>query len=160
MVLLGLTREQAEEFASQANELLSTPRPAVLSRYSSLLSILYWPALEQSDSVSTSMRVVGARCGSGATTWAKQRLRPVSYSVNTEPALATLKQGASMRFAAMRDPCDDWLVCDLAFDIPAEMVGRPLIGLTRGEAEQLADLANARLGGQTASSPIPFASVA
>ncbi|WP_181182672.1 hypothetical protein [Mesorhizobium sp. B3-1-9] len=51
-------------------------------------------------------------------------------------------------------------MCDLAFDIPAEMVGRPLIGLTRGEAEQLADLANAGLGGQTASSPIPFASVA
>ncbi|TPL38895.1 hypothetical protein [Mesorhizobium sp. B2-4-6] len=65
-----------------------------------------------------------------------------------------------MRFAAMQDPCDDWLVCDLAFDVPAEMDGRPLIGLTRGQAEQLADLANAGLGGQTASSPVPFASVA
>ena len=65
-----------------------------------------------------------------------------------------------MRFAAMQDPCDDWLVYDLVLDIPAEMDGRPLIGLTRGEAEQLADLANAGFGGQAGNLPVPFASVA
>ncbi|RUU59285.1 hypothetical protein [Mesorhizobium sp. M2C.T.Ca.TU.002.02.1.1] len=65
-----------------------------------------------------------------------------------------------MRFVAMQDPCDDWLVYDLAFDLPAEMGGRPLIGLTRGEAEQLADRADAVIGGQAVDSPIPFAGVA
>ena len=65
-----------------------------------------------------------------------------------------------MRFAAMQDPCDDWLVCDLVLDLPAEMDGRVLIGLTRGEAEQLADQANAEIGGLAGSSPVPFASVA
>lgn len=65
-----------------------------------------------------------------------------------------------MRFAAMQDPCDDWLVCDLVFGIPAEMDGRPLIGLTRGEAKRLAGLANAGLGGQVVNLPVPFASVA
>ncbi|AZO04184.1 MULTISPECIES: hypothetical protein [unclassified Mesorhizobium] len=63
-----------------------------------------------------------------------------------------------MRFAAMQDPCDDWLVHDLALDLPAEMDGRVLIGLTRGEAEDLADQANA--GGPVVDSPGPFASVA
>ena len=48
-----------------------------------------------------------------------------------------------MRFAAIQDPCDDWLVCDLICDLPAELEGRALIGLTRSEAEQLADQANA-----------------
>lgn len=65
-----------------------------------------------------------------------------------------------MRFAAMQDPCDDWLVHDLALDLPAEMDGRALIGLTRGEAEQLADQANAGTGGLSGDSPVPFASVA
>ncbi|MBZ9989730.1 hypothetical protein LB572_21770 [Mesorhizobium sp. BH1-1-5] len=65
-----------------------------------------------------------------------------------------------MRFAVMQDPCDDWLVCDLVCDLPAEMDGRPLIGLTRAEAEQLADRANAGIGGQGDNSPVRFASVA
>ena len=65
-----------------------------------------------------------------------------------------------MRFAAMQDPCDDWLVCDLVFNVPAEMDGQPLIGLTRGEAERLADLANAGLGEQAVNLPVPLASVA
>ncbi|AZO35643.1 hypothetical protein EOA27_15785 [Mesorhizobium sp. M2A.F.Ca.ET.037.01.1.1] len=65
-----------------------------------------------------------------------------------------------MRFAAIQDPCDDWLVHDLALDLPAEMDGRVLIGLTRGEAEDLADQANAGIGGQVVDSPVPFASVA
>jgi hypothetical protein len=57
----------------------------------------------------------------------------------------------------MQDPCDDWLVCDLVFDLPAEMEGRPLIGLTRAEAEQFADRANAK---HAANFPVPLASVA
>jgi hypothetical protein len=73
MVLIGLRRAQAEELASQANELVSTSRPAVLSRYFSLLSIFYWPTPEQSDSISTSLRVVEARCGTGGNIWAKTK---------------------------------------------------------------------------------------
>ena len=65
-----------------------------------------------------------------------------------------------MRFAAMQDPCDDWLVYDLALTLPAEMDGQVLIGLTRGEAEDLANQANAGIGGQVVDSPVPFASVA
>ncbi len=64
-----------------------------------------------------------------------------------------------MRFATMQDPCGDWLVCDLVFDLPAEMDGRPLIGLTRGKAEQIADQADAGIGGPAGNSPVPFASV-
>jgi hypothetical protein len=41
MVLLGLTQEEAEELAGQANELLSAPRPAMLSGCFSLLSMFY-----------------------------------------------------------------------------------------------------------------------
>ncbi|WP_224588777.1 hypothetical protein [Mesorhizobium sp. CA14] len=48
----------------------------------------------------------------------------------------------------------------MAFDLPAEMDGRPLIGLTRSEAERLADRANAAIGGQAGHSPVPFAGVA
>ncbi|TPI13645.1 hypothetical protein FJW06_13035 [Mesorhizobium sp. B4-1-3] len=65
-----------------------------------------------------------------------------------------------MRFAAMQDPCDEWLVYDLDLDLPAEMDGRALIGLTRGEAERLTDQANAGFGGLAGNSPVPFASVA
>lgn len=65
-----------------------------------------------------------------------------------------------MRFAAMQDPCDDWLVYDLALDLSAEMDGQVLIGLTRGEAEDLANQANAGIGGQVVDLPVPFASVA
>lgn len=65
-----------------------------------------------------------------------------------------------MRFAAIQDPCDDWLVCDLVLDLPAEMDGQALIGLTRGEAEQLAEQANAGIAGLPGNSPVPFASVA
>ncbi|MBZ9845614.1 MULTISPECIES: hypothetical protein [unclassified Mesorhizobium] len=65
-----------------------------------------------------------------------------------------------MRFAAIQDPCDDWLVCDLVSDLPAEIAGRLLIGLTQGEAERLADQANAGLIGQAIDWPIPLASVA
>ncbi|MBZ9737191.1 hypothetical protein LB534_27450 [Mesorhizobium sp. CA18] len=65
-----------------------------------------------------------------------------------------------MRFAAIQDPCDDWLVCDLVSDLPAEIAGRLLIGLTQREAEQLADQANAGPIEQAIDWPIPLASVA
>jgi len=74
--------------------------------------------------------------------------------------LGALKQGAPMRFAAMQDPCDHWLVCDLVSDLPAEIEGRLLIGLTRSEAEELAEQANAGIIGQAINWPIPLASVA
>jgi len=128
MLLLGLAREEAEQLAGQANEILSVPWSAVpLSRYFSNLSIFYRSAPERSGFVGN---------------------------------LAALEQGAPMRFAAMQDPCDDWLVCDLVCDLPAEIGGRLLIGLTRGEAEQLADQANAGPIGQAINWPIPLASVA
>ncbi|MEI9406302.1 hypothetical protein [Mesorhizobium argentiipisi] len=41
-----------------------------------------------------------------------------------------------------------------------EMDGRPLIGLTRSEAEHLADRVNAAIGGLAGYSPVPFAGVA
>ena len=51
-----------------------------------------------------------------------------------------------MRFAAMQDPCDHWLVYDLMSALPAEVEGRLLMGLTRREAEQLVhDRARLRL---------------
>ncbi|RWB66891.1 MAG: hypothetical protein EOQ50_31780 [Mesorhizobium sp.] len=61
-----------------------------------------------------------------------------------------------MRFAAMQNPCDDWHVYDLALDPPPEMDGRVLIGLTRGEAEQL-EQANAEF---LRRPPVPLAIVA
>lgn len=80
MVLLGLTREQAEELACHANELVSAARPAVLSRYFSLLSIFYWPEPEQSDFIPTSMRTAEAPSGSQANTRSKPRLGVVRRS--------------------------------------------------------------------------------
>ncbi len=48
-----------------------------------------------------------------------------------------------MRFAAMQDPSDRWLVYDLMSDMPAEVGGRLLMGLAQSEAERLAEQANA-----------------
>ncbi|TGT70110.1 hypothetical protein EN802_23295 [bacterium M00.F.Ca.ET.159.01.1.1] len=112
ILLLGLTREEAERLASRANEFLSELQPAVPER-SALIG---------------------------------------DFGVLTE--------GAPPRFAAMQDPCDDWLVCDLVFDLPAELEDRLLIGLARSEAEQLAGLANAGIIRRAGHSSVPFASVA
>lgn len=62
-----------------------------------------------------------------------------------------------MRFAAVQDPCDHWLVCDLQSGLPAEQENRPLIGLTRCEADQLAARANAEF---LRRAPVPLAIVA
>lgn len=66
MMLLGLTQEEAEELACRANELISAPRPAMLSGYFSSLSMFYWPWPEQSNPVPASTRVADVRSGSGA----------------------------------------------------------------------------------------------
>ncbi|AZO08695.1 MULTISPECIES: hypothetical protein [unclassified Mesorhizobium] len=47
-----------------------------------------------------------------------------------------------MRFAVIQDPCDDWMVYDLLYDLPAEIAGELPVGLTREEAERLARQAN------------------
>lgn len=47
-----------------------------------------------------------------------------------------------MRFTAFQDPCDQWMVYDLFSDLPAELSGRPLLGLAKNEAEQLTEQAN------------------
>ena len=60
----------------------------------------------------------------------------------------------------MQDPCDDWLVCDLVLDLPAELEDLLLIGLARSEAEQLAGLANAGIIRRAGYLSVPFASVA
>ncbi|WP_156913529.1 hypothetical protein [Mesorhizobium sp. WSM3224] len=47
-----------------------------------------------------------------------------------------------MRFAAMMDPADQWLVYDRSTDLPAEARDGLLIGLSQAEAERLAQEAN------------------
>lgn len=74
--------------------------------------------------------------------------------------LSVLQPIAPPRFAAMQDPCDDWLVCDLVLDLPAELEDLLLIGLARSEAEQLAGLANAGIIRRAGYLSVPFASVA
>lgn len=60
-----------------------------------------------------------------------------------------------MRFAAMQDPSDRWLVYDLTSDLPAEIAGRLLMGLTRSEAEQIAEQANTGFVRQPTRPPVP-----
>ena len=47
-----------------------------------------------------------------------------------------------MRFVAVQDPTDQWLVYDELTELPVEENGRLLIGLSQAEAEQLAFEAN------------------
>ena len=60
-----------------------------------------------------------------------------------------------MRFAAMQDPCDQWIVYDLISALPAELGGRLLMGLTRSEAEQIAEQANTSFIRQPNRPPLP-----
>lgn len=53
--------------------------------------------------------------------------------------------GMAMRYIAIRDPNDEWLVYDRATDLPADANDISLIGLSQAEAERLADGANAQL---------------
>lgn len=46
-----------------------------------------------------------------------------------------------MRFVALQDPADNWLVYDLLSEIPANLSGRVLIGLPREDAEHLTNRA-------------------
>ncbi|MDX8527430.1 hypothetical protein RFM68_23290 [Mesorhizobium sp. MSK_1335] len=47
-----------------------------------------------------------------------------------------------MRFVAIQDPVDQWLVYDRSTDLPAEANDRLLMGLSQAEAERLACEAN------------------
>ena len=47
-----------------------------------------------------------------------------------------------MRYVAMLDPADQWLVYDTVSGIPADVAGRLLIGLSKSEADRLATAAN------------------
>ncbi|WP_210213040.1 hypothetical protein, partial [Mesorhizobium sp. M1E.F.Ca.ET.041.01.1.1] len=49
---------------------------------------------------------------------------------------------SAMQFTAFLDPCDQWMVYDLFSDLPAELPGRLLLGLTQNDAEQLTEQAN------------------
>ncbi|PBC04734.1 hypothetical protein CK220_06825 [Mesorhizobium sp. WSM3860] len=49
-----------------------------------------------------------------------------------------------MRFTCFPDPSDQWMVYDVFFDLPAELSGRPLLGLTQKGAEYLTEQANIR----------------
>ena len=49
---------------------------------------------------------------------------------------------ARMRFVAVQDPADNWLVYDLFSEMPASLSGRVLIGLPREDAEHLTNRAN------------------
>ncbi|WP_217577102.1 hypothetical protein [Mesorhizobium sp. GbtcB19] len=110
ILLLGLTREEAERIARQANEFLPQSQPRA-PRRSALIGNLG----------------------------------------------GLKRQAAPVRFMAVRDPCDDWLVCDLVSDLPAELENRLLIGLARSDAERLAGLANAGIISCAGNSPVPAA---
>jgi hypothetical protein len=48
-----------------------------------------------------------------------------------------------MRFVALQEPNDNWMVYDLLLQVPAEFAGQVLYGLSRQEAELLANQGNA-----------------
>ncbi|AEH86559.1 hypothetical protein [Mesorhizobium opportunistum] len=55
-----------------------------------------------------------------------------------------------MRFIALQDPADNWMVYDLHSEVPAEFTCKVLYGLSREEAEHLTVLANAKFRSRTA----------
>jgi hypothetical protein len=70
-----------------------------------------------------------------------------------------------VRFIALQDPTDNWMVYDLVFEVPAEFAGKVLFGLSREEAEHLSNRANAKFGSmsttgrsQLVRSPTPLRS--
>jgi hypothetical protein len=52
-----------------------------------------------------------------------------------------------MRFIALQDPTDNWMVYDLSFEIPAEIDSTVLFGLSHEEAALLAIKLNAQFRG-------------
>jgi hypothetical protein len=48
-----------------------------------------------------------------------------------------------MRFISLQDPVDNWMVYDSVSELPAELAGTILIGLSRDQADFLARKANA-----------------
>lgn len=63
-----------------------------------------------------------------------------------------------MRFIAIQEPTDYWMVYDLVSELPAEIAGRVLIGLARDEAEMLLWRLQTPAGRQrlTVSTPAPW----
>ena len=51
-----------------------------------------------------------------------------------------------MRFIALQDPTDNWMVYDLLSETPAGFSGGVLYGLSREEAEHLTNRANLKFG--------------
>jgi len=64
-----------------------------------------------------------------------------NFRIRRKLALAN-KGHTGMRFVAVQDPTDQWLVYDELTELPVEENGRLLIGLSQAEAEQLAFEAN------------------
>ncbi|MER8630814.1 hypothetical protein NKI77_24865 [Mesorhizobium opportunistum] len=63
---------------------------------------------------------------------------------------ASLTMEARLRFIALQDPADNWMVYDLHSEVPAEFTCKVLYGLSREEAEHLTVLANAKFRSRTA----------
>ena len=47
-----------------------------------------------------------------------------------------------MRFPAIQEPSGTWAVVEVLIDLPAEIAGKDLIGLTREEAKRLVSPGN------------------
>lgn len=60
-----------------------------------------------------------------------------------------------MRFIAIQEPTDYWMVYDLVSELPAEIAGRVLIGLARDEAEMLVWRLQTPAGRQRLAVPTP-----
>jgi hypothetical protein len=56
-----------------------------------------------------------------------------------------------MRFVALQDPTDNWMVYDMLFGIPAEVAGKVLYGLTQEDA--LTNQLNVEFRSETAIPP-------
>jgi hypothetical protein len=56
-----------------------------------------------------------------------------------------------MRFIALQDPADNWMVYDLLSEMPAGFCSTVHYGLSREEAEHLTNRANMKFGSQSAS---------
>jgi hypothetical protein len=53
-----------------------------------------------------------------------------------------------MRYVSILDPADQWLVYDTVVEVPAEVEGRLLMGLSKSEADRLAAAANTAAGAE------------
>lgn len=63
---------------------------------------------------------------------------------------ASLAMEAHMRFIALQDPADNWMVYDQLSEMPAGLSGRVLHGLSREVAEHLTNRENMKFGSKSA----------